>query len=328
MLSRRKLLVSSSGAALAAPTILSSAFAQDAWPSKEIHTICMFPAGSGADIYVRFFAKKLQEAIGKTVVVENKVGSFGNIANEYVARSKPDGYTIYIAPTNLLAIAPHLYTKLNYDPLNDFEHVTTLFKLPFILTVPSKSPHKTVADLANYLKAQGDKASYGSVSTVSLVSAELFKQQFGLQTVEVKYKESQAAMQEMTGTDNLAFIYIDPAGAAAPIASGKVRPLCVTTKERVEALPDIPGSFEAGIKNSDVFSWWSVHTPKGVPKPILDKLETTFNAIVPQPDVKTFLANTGSSIFPGNAKLAHDLLEQGIKDWSKYVELAKIEKLS
>ena len=328
MLSRRKLLVSSAGAALAAPFISTGSFAEDEWPAKEIHTICMFPAGSGADIYVRYFAKKLQEAIGKTVIVENKVGSFGNIANEYVARSKPDGYTIYIAPTNLLAIAPSLYSKLNYDPLNDFEHVTTLFKLPFILTVSAKSPHKTVADLAKYLKEQGDKASYGSVSTVSLVSAELFKQQFGLNTVEIKYKESQAAVQEMTGTDNLSFIYIDPAGSAAPIAQGRLRPLCVTTKERVEALPNIPGSLESGIKNSDVFSWWSVHTPKGVPKPVLAKLEKVFNEIVPQPDVKTFLGNTGSSIFPGNSKLAHDLLAQGIKDWEGYVKLAKIEKLS
>src|SRR5439155_26034885 len=125
--------------------------------------------GSGADIIVRFYARKLQEAIGKTVIVENKVGSFGNIANEYVARSKPDGYTVYVAPANLLAIAPHLYTKLAYDPVNDFEHITALLKLPFLLTVAADSPYKTVADLVADLKAKGDKASYGSVSTVSLV---------------------------------------------------------------------------------------------------------------------------------------------------------------
>jgi tripartite-type tricarboxylate transporter receptor subunit TctC len=328
MLSRRQLLVSSAGAALAAPAIVNGAFAQDAWPSREIHAICMFPAGSGADIYVRFYAKKFQEAIGKTVLVENKVGSFGNIANEYVARSKPDGYTIYIAPTNLLAIAPALYSKLNYDPLNDFEHVTTLFKLPFILTVAGKSPYKTVPDLVKYLKERGDKASYGSVSTVSLVSAELFKQQFGLQTVQVNYKESQAGMQEMIGTDNLAFIYVDPAGSAANIASGKLRPLCVTTKDRVKSLKDIPGSAEVGIMNSNLFSWWSVHTPKGVPQPILDRLEKVFNDIVPQPDVAEFLSRTGSDPFPGDHKLAHELLAQGIKDWDGYVKLAKIEKLS
>jgi tripartite-type tricarboxylate transporter receptor subunit TctC len=327
MLSRRKMLLSSAGAALAAPSVVITLRAEESWPAREVHAICMFPPGTGADIYVRFFARKLQEAVGKTVIVENKVGAFGNIANEYVARSKPDGYTIYIAPTNLLAIAPHLYTKLSYDPLSDFETVTTLFKLPFILIVSGDSPFKSVADLAGYLKQRGDQASYASVSTVSLVSAELFKAQFGLKTVEVKYKESSAALADLWG-GNVVFLYLDPAGSAAHIAAGKLRALAVTTANRVEALSDIPGSAEVGIMNSDLFSWWSVHTPKGVPKPILDKLEWVFNQIAVEPDTKAFLAKTGSDVFPGNAKLARELLVKGVKDWGGYVKLAKIEPLS
>ena len=327
MLSRRKLLTSSAGAALAAPGIVTTAWSEENWPTREIRAICMFPPGTGADIYVRFFARKLQDATGKTVLVENKVGAFGNIANEYVARAKPDGYTIYIAPTNLLAIAPHLYTKLSYDPLNDFETVTTLFKLPFILIVPGDSPFKSVADLTAYLRERGDRASYAAVSTVSLVSAELFKAQFGLKTVEVKYKESSAALADLWG-GNVVFLYLDPAGSAAHIAAGKLRPLAVTTAQRVEALKDIPGSAEVGIMNSDVFSWWSVHTPRGVPQPILDKLEWIFNQITVDPDTKSFLTKTGSDVFPGNAKLARELLVKGVRDWGGYVKLAKIEPLS
>jgi len=321
------MLMSSAGAALAAPGITSTAWSEENWPMREVRAICMFPPGTGADIFVRFFARKLQDAIGKTVLVENKVGAFGNIANEYVARAKPDGYTIYIAPTNLLAIAPHLYTRLSYDPLNDFETVTTLFKLPFILIVPGDSPFKSVADLTAYLRERGDRASYASVSTVSLVSAELFKAQFGLKTVEVKYKESSAALADLWG-GNVVFLYLDPAGSAAHIAAGKLRPLAVTTAQRVEALKDIPGSAEAGILNSDVFSWWSVHTPRGVPKPILDKLEWIFNQIVVDADTREFLAKSGSDVFPGNAKLARELLLKGVKDWGGYVKLAKIEPLS
>jgi len=327
MLSRRKMLMSSAGAALAAPGIMSTAWGEENWPMREVRAICMFPPGTGADIFVRFFARKLQDAIGKTVLVENKVGAFGNIANEYVARAKPDGYTIYIAPTNLLAIAPHLYTRLSYDPLNDFETVTTLFKLPFILIVPGDSPFKSVADLTAYLRERGDRASYASVSTVSLVSAELFKAQFGLKTVEVKYKESSAALADLWG-GNVVFLYLDPAGSAAHIAAGKLRPLAVTTAQRVEALKDIPGSAEVGIMNSDVFSWWSVHTPRGVPKPILDKLEWIFNQIVVDADTREFLAKSGSDVFPGNARLARELLIKGLKDWGGYVKLAKIEPLS
>jgi tripartite-type tricarboxylate transporter receptor subunit TctC len=327
MLSRRSLLTSSIGAALAAPHLSTQVFAQQDWPARDIHSICMFPAGSGADILVRFYARKFQEAIGKTVIVENKVGSFGNIANEYVARSKPDGYTIYIAPANLLAIAPHLYTKLAYDPIKDFEHITTLFKIPFVLLVAGNSPYKTVADLVADLKQKGDKASYGSVSTVSLVSAELFKQQFNLPTVEVKYKESAAAMNDLVG-GNLSFVYVDPAGSAANRTSGRLRALAVTTKNRLDALKDIPSSGETGIANTDLFSWWTVHTPKGTPKPILDKIEKVFNEIAVAPDTKQFLVNSGCDAFPGDAKLARQLIEDGVKQWGGYVKLAKIEPLS
>jgi tripartite-type tricarboxylate transporter receptor subunit TctC len=324
MLSRRQILQSTLGAAAIVP---GAGFAQEKWPTREVHAICMFPPGSGADILVRFFAKKFQDAIGKTVIVENKVGSFGNIANEYVARSKPDGYTIYIAPANLLAIAPHIYTKLSYDPIKDFDHITTLFKIPFLLTVAASSPYKTVADLVADLKARGDKASYGSVSTVSLVSAELFKANFGLSTVEVKYKESASATNDMLG-GNLSFVYIDPAGSAANVKLGKVRALAVTTKNRLQSLPDIPGSGEAGIANTDLYSWWTVHTPKGTPKPILQQVEAIFNEIVAAPDTRKFLANAGCDPFPGNSRLANDLIVSGVKQWGEYVKLAKIEPLS
>ena len=283
MITRRELLRSSASAALASPLVARTGFAQDtSWPAKEVRAIAMFPAGSGADIYVRFFAKKLGDEIGKTVIVENKPGAFGNIANEYVARSKPDGYTIYIAPTNLLTIAPALYKKLNYDPLKDYDSACTLFKLPFILNVAADGPYKSVADLVAAMKKKGDKGSYGSVSTVSLISAELFKVQFGLETVEVKYKESANAMNDLlSGT--LDFAFIDPAGTAALRNSGKLRALAVTTKDRVSSLPNIPGAHEVGIMNSDVFSWWSIHTPKGTPKPILDKLEVAGLKIVKIP---------------------------------------------
>ncbi len=326
MLTRRDLLKTSAGAALASPLAGASAFAQEVWPAKEVRAIAMFPAGSGADIYVRFIAKKLGDELGKTVIVENKPGAFGNIANEYVARSKPDGYTIYIAPTNLLTIAPALYKKLNYDPLKDYDSACTLFKLPFILTVAGDSPYKTVADLAAALKKKGDKASYGSVSTVSLISAELMKVQFGLDTVEVKYKESAGAVADLIG-GVLDFVFIDPAGSAAMRNSGKIRALCVTTKDRVASLPAIPGAHEAGIMNADVFSWWSIHTPKGTPKAILDKLEVAGLKVVKDPETKEFLGKTGADPFPGDAALARKLLEEGVKIWGDWVKLAKVEQM-
>ncbi|MGZ5829107.1 MAG: Bug family tripartite tricarboxylate transporter substrate binding protein, partial [Xanthobacteraceae bacterium] len=284
MLSRRELLRTAAVASLATPYIARSSFAQDVWPSREIHAICGFPPGTGADIFVRHYARKLQEVAGKTVIVENKTGAFGAIASEYVARSKPDGYTVFIAPgSSFLAAAPSLFKKLSFDPVNDFEHVTTLSKLPFLLVVAGNSPYKSVAELVTYLKAQGDKASYGSLANTGLISSELFKAQFGLQTVEVKYKDASGGVNDLVG-GNIVFTHIDPAGGGGFIKEGKLRALATSAADKFQALPDIPSAKEAGIMNSNIIAWWSVHMPKGTPKPILDKLETWFNKIAVDDD--------------------------------------------
>ncbi len=329
MLSRRQMLQSTAGATLALPFVGSGAFAQTDYPARDIHTICMFPAGSGADVFVRFYANKLSHALGgKTIIVENKVGAFGNIATEYVAKSKPDGYTIYIAPgSSVLAAASHLFKKLSFDPINDFEHVTTLSKLPFILLVAASSPFQSVADLTKYLKEKGDKASYGSVANTGLVGSELYKAYFGLQTVEVKYKENGTMFNDLA-SGNIAFVHLDPVTASGQRKEGRVRALATTAAEKFKALPDIPSAREAGIMNSDLIGWWSVHVPKGTPKPILDKLETLFNKIAVDDDTVKFLNNLGSDTFPGTSQSVKELLIKDTKAWGEYVKIAKIEPLS
>ncbi len=131
-----------------------------------------------------------QDAVGKTVFVENRPGAFGNIATEAIARSKPDGYTVGIMASSAIAAAPALYKTVPFDPVNDFDQVATLMRVPWFLIVAADSPYKTVADLTDYLKKQGDKASYASVANSGLISSELYKLKFGLPTVEVKYKDA------------------------------------------------------------------------------------------------------------------------------------------
>jgi tripartite-type tricarboxylate transporter receptor subunit TctC len=329
MLSRRDLLRTTAAAAAASPLLAGgSAFAQDGWPAREIHSICGFPPGSGADVFVRYYNKRLESVVGKTIITENKVGAFGNIATEYVAKAKPDGYTMYVAPgSSFLAASPHLFKKLPFDPVNDFEHVTTLSKLPFILTVSATSPYKTVADLVADLKAKGDKASYGSVANTGLVGSELFKANFGLNTVEVKYKENGTMFNDLFG-GNIAFVHIDPVTVSGHLKTGKVRALATTAAEKLKALPDIPSAKEAGITNSNLIAWWSVHMPKGTPKPILDRLEREFNKIAVDEETTKFLGNLGSDPFPGNSKMLKELLVSDIKAWGEYVKIAKIEPLS
>jgi tripartite-type tricarboxylate transporter receptor subunit TctC len=328
MPSRRAVLQYAILASVAMPYLSKAALADDVWPAREVHSICGFPPGSGADVFVRFYGKKLEDKLGKTIITENKVGAFGNIATEYVARSRPDGYTLFIAPgSSFLAAAPSLFKKLAFDPINDFEHVTTLSKLPFILIVSGDSPYKSVAELTAYLKQQGDKASYASVANTGLVSSELYKANFGLTTVEVKYKDAGAMLNDLWG-HNVAFAHLDPVTAMAHLKSGKLRALATSSKERFVSLPDIPSASEAGITNSDIIGWWSVHLPKGTPKPILDQLETLFNQIAVDEETKKFLANLGSDPLPGNSQMLKSLLVKDIKAWGEYVKLAKIEPLS
>jgi tripartite-type tricarboxylate transporter receptor subunit TctC len=325
MLTRRTLLHSAVMAS-ALPAVPTNLFAQaDNYPARDIHSICGFSAGSGADVFVRFYGRLLQERAGRTVITENRTGAFGNIATEYVARSKPDGYTLFIAPgSSFLAAAPSLFKKLAFDPVNDFEHVTTLSKLPFLLVVSGDGPHKSVPELVAHLKEKGDQASYGSIANTGLVSSELFKTNFGLKTVEVKYKAFPAMLNDLWN-GSLAFAHWDPIGAAAFIANGKVRPLATSSRERFRALPNIPGAREVGITNSDIIAWWSVHAPKGTPKPILEKLERWFNDIAASEEHAKFLAPFGSDPFLSNSAALKELLVKDIQAWREYIKLANIE---
>ncbi len=322
---RRDVLRLSAAGALA-PLVMPSALkAQAAYPTQPIKTIAMFPPGAGADIRIRYYAKKLSELAGKPVVVENKPGAFGNIATEAVARSKPDGYTIYIAPTSSThAASPHLFKKLPFDPIKDFEQITTLSRSTFMLCVAGNSPFKTVPDLVAYLREKGDAASYATIAVPSLVAGELFKAHFGLKTVEIKYKEPAAFINEMIA-GHTSFFYIDYSTAGAQIRSGAVRPLAMASAKRLKSVPDIPSAAEVGIPNMDLEIWWSVAVPTGTPKPIRDQLEVWFNQIVADPESIAFNANTGADPLPGNAQLARDKLIADTKVWAEYARIAKIE---
>lgn len=303
-----------------------SAWADEAYPSQAIRSICSFTAGSGADILVRFFSNKLQEICGKPVIVENKIGAAGNIGTEFVARSKPDGYTIYICPaTNVLASAPYFFKNLNFDPVEDFEHVTTLSKAPLLLVVAAESPYRSAADLAAQLKTLGDKVGYGAISNSALVCCELFKAQFGLATTEVRFRDFPSALREMA-TGAVAYTYLDAPQAQGHLSAGRIRALATTSSERIAALPaSIPTSTEAGILTTDIMFWWSVQVAKGTPRPVVDKLAEWFNTIIAQEDTKRYLAQSGAVPFPGNSDMLRELLKREVAAWAKYTKLAKVE---
>lgn len=324
MLTRRAIV--RLAAAAPALTLTKSAFAQaDAYPNKPITSICMFAPGTGADIFVRFYARKLQELANQTIIVENKVGMAGNMATEYVARSKPDGYTIFVAPASSVLVAgPYLYKNLSYDPIKDFTSVTTLAKLPFVMVVAPDAGVNTVADLVAKLKAKPDNGFFGSSTTSGLIASELFKAQFGLKSTEVKYKNGLDGLNDLMA-HHIDFQYSDPVTVKEMIASGRLKALVLTSAQPFAALPGIPGAASVGMTNIDMISWWSVHVPAKTPKPVVDKLTTWFNQIARSDDSRNFLARLGSDPLIGDAAMVDSMIAKETLEWKDYVRIAKIE---
>jgi len=297
--------------------------AQD-YPKQDIHAIVGFPAGSGADVYARFFANKLSQVAKVTVVVENKPGANSSIATEYVARSKPDGYTIFIGGSDVFGSPLYLFKKPPIDPRKDFVYVSPLVSQGFILSVTADSPYKTVADLTAAMKAKGDKASYPTTNNPALILGEAYKKSAGLNTVQVGYKTSMDFLNDMM-SGRLDWVWADPVFGLSRIREGKFKPLAISTGKRISAIPDIPTAKEAGIADIDMNLWWVTAVPAGTPQPIVDKLNAWWTEIGKMPDTKEFLAKFGAE--PWTASLAETkaLIDKEIKDWDYYVKLGKIE---
>ena len=300
------------------------AAAQD-YPVREIRSICNFSAGSGADIVVRYYSDRLAKLAGKPVLVENKVGVQGNIATEYVARSKADGYTIMITPaSSTLAAARYLFKQLPFDPDKDFMPVTTLAKLSFAIAIDAKSPIRTIAELTEHLKKKPGHGHYATGSNTGQVTGELYKEMAGLSTVYVPYKQATSALTD-TISGEVDFMTYDITFLLPQARTGRVRVLAVTSAARLATLPEVPTMAESGFPGYDLTPWWGVVVPAGTPKPIVDKLAAWFNQITASEETHRFLGNLATDPFPGSPESMAALIRTEIEQWGRYVRLAKIE---
>jgi tripartite-type tricarboxylate transporter receptor subunit TctC len=303
--------------------VAAPAAAQD-YPNKDIHVIVGFPAGSGADVYARYFANKLSALSKQTVIVENKPGAMSSIATEYVARSKPDGYTLFIGGADSFGSPLYLFKKPPVDPRKDFVYISPLVSQGFILVVTTDKPFKTVADLTADLKQKGDKASYATANNPATILAETYKKSAGLSTVQVNYKTSVDFLNDMID-GRIDFVMADPVFGLSRIREGKMKPLAISTGTRIHSLPDIPTMQEAGIAGVDMNLWWVVAAPAGTPQPIVDKLNGWFTEIGKMDETREFLGKFGAEPFSTSPAETTKLINKEIADWENYVKLAKIE---
>jgi len=209
------------------------------YPSMDIRLICAFPAGSGADVLVRYFAEKLRPIAGRTIIVENKTGAMGNIATEYVARARPDGHTVYVHAGSGVAANMHLFKKPPVDAAKAIRIAATINRQPYMLVVAAKSPIKTVSELTAAMKVKKEKASYATTNPITTVMGRLYKEIAGVQAVEVTYRTAPDSLNDIT-SGAVDYAVLDPVFSLSQQRAGRLRILAVSSGARLAANPDLP----------------------------------------------------------------------------------------
>jgi tripartite-type tricarboxylate transporter receptor subunit TctC len=320
-LTRKEFLRATGALTLAAAFPSAGARAQE-YPSGDIRLICGFPAGSGADIFVRYFAEKLRPLAGRSVIVENKVGANSNIATEFVARSKPDGHVLYPFAGTTVAASMHLFKNPPVDVGKELRAVATTSNLAFVLVVGADSPHKTVQELTAAMKKKGKDATYAVAANPGIIMGAIYKNTAALEAVEVLYRTAPDSLSELQN-GKLDYGLHDPVFAFAQVREGRLRALAVSTGQRLQSQPNIPTMTESGIP-MDLSLWWGVMVPAATPKPIYDKINQWFSQIVGTEETKKFLAASGADPMINTPERAQEMFLKAIKEWGDYVRMAKI----
>ena len=272
--------------ALAASALAGAARAED-YPTRPIHVVIGFAAGSGADILTRFYAGKLAEASGQSTVVENRPGAVGVIAATVVTKAKPDGYTVLFSGNTIMAGGRHLLEDFPFNPDKDLVPAASFLETPFVLAVSAKSPAHSIAELVTLLKSKARNKS-GYTNPTGLLSTELFKARTGVESEPVSYKTTADAVPDLAdGT--LDFMILDGTFAVGQVKAGRIRALAASTNRRITALPDLPTMEEAGVPDYHFSPWWAAYLPGGTPPAIVGKVEAWMGAISKTAEAAKFL---------------------------------------
>jgi len=310
-------------AVLIASLAFSSAVFADNYPSRPVKVIVPFAPGSASDTVARTVADKLTLAMGQPFIVENRAGAGSTIANEYVAKAAPDGYTLLIS-TAALPIGASAYPNLKYDT-SSFVSVTVFTNSALALAVNPDFPAKNAKDFIEYAKANPGKINFGSlgVGTSHHVTAEKLKLDANINMVHVPYKGSGPAHLDLMGGQIQAMF--DNLVALMPhFKSGKLVPIAVTTSKRHPQLPDVPTLSEAGVKGFEAVAWFGMVAPAGTPRDIINKLNIEIIKILNMPDVRQRLIDGGSEVIGNSPDDADRFLKSEIKKWGAVVRAAKI----
>ncbi|MEI8150602.1 MAG: tripartite tricarboxylate transporter substrate binding protein [Hyphomicrobiales bacterium] len=296
------------------------------YPSRPITFVVPFAPGGVTGLFARILGQKLEQRLGKPFIIDHKPGGGGVTGAVSVARAAPDGYTVMMASSSILAFNATVRKELAYDPRKDLTPIALLARVPFVLVVNPALPVNSVADLVKLAKEKPGLLSFATPGpgTFHHLNSEIFKSMFGLDLVHVPYKGTAPALQDVAA-GHVTFMFADVPPARGLIEGSKVRALGVTTKERVKAMPEVPALAEGGIPGYDTASWHTITTTGGVPKEIIDKLASEVRAVMGEPEVQKLLSDDGAipQISPSPEKMKTFVASEIVR-WGEVITKAGI----
>ena len=290
------------------------------YPIKPLRIIVPFAPGGSTDIFARLVGERLQGPLGQNVLIENRAGASGNIGAEAVAKAPPDGYTLLMATTGVMAINNALFKSMSYDAAKDFEPVIFIASITNVLSVPVDLPAQSVTELVALAKKDPGKltfASSGAGSSTHL-SAELFKSMAGIDVVHIPFKGSGQALIDVVA-GRVSMIFDNMPSALPHIKGGKLRALGVTGLKRSPALPDVPTIAEAGVPGYDSLSWSGFALPAGTPRDIVQRLNRETAAILASAEMKQKLGEQGADAIGGAPEVFADHVRREREKWGRLV---------
>ena len=305
--------------AVAFAVLSTSAFAQS-YPNKPIRLVVGFTPGGVSDVLARAMSVRLSQNLGQQVVVDNRPGAGTTIASEFIAKSAPDGYTLYFCDATTHAINASLYTRLPYDSVKDFAFISLVASTPLLLVVNPALPAKTVPELIALAKSRAGQLNYASSGNGTIVhlAGETFKSMAGVDLLHVPYKGSAPATVAVIAGD-VAFIFSTMPAALPHVKSGKLRALAVTTPARVAAVQDIPTVAESGLPAFDLTLYSGVIGPAGMPREIVERMNGELAKVVQSTETREFFATQGATPMASSPEQFADHMRSDIVKLGKAV---------
>src|SRR6201746_1590774 len=305
--------------------LASAASAQAPYPNPNITLVLRVAAGSGTDTTTRLISKEVGVALGATMVIDNKAGANGSIAASYVARSAPDGYTLFVTTNTTHSANPYLLKTMSYDPVKDFTPIARTGDLPFMLVINPEIPANSVAELIALAKKEPGKYSYASGSSSAIVSGATFARLAGLDLLHVPYKSSPPGLTDVL-SGRVSMMFVDVLTGLPHVNGKALKALAVTTKDRSTLLPQLPSMDEAGGQGFDITSWQGYLGPANLPKDVVLNLNGEIQKIITRPEIKKELGERGMEAFSGPPEEFEKFLKDQLVVWEKLIADAGIEK--